>query len=66
MRTDDSRQRSSDATCRTCGSAVEVPRFFDTRGHHYCAPECWESVGVAPAHAHSHAHAHSRAPAELR
>lgn len=50
MRHDEIRvQRTADTTCRTCGRPVWAPRFFDTRGHHYCAPECWENVGTAPA-----------------
>ncbi|RAI43016.1 hypothetical protein [Rhodoplanes roseus] len=54
MRTDEIRiHHQADATCRTCGSTVEAPRFFDTRGHHYCAPECWETVGDRAAKAHA-------------
>jgi hypothetical protein len=38
-------RRTLDTRCRACGNDVEALRFFDTRGHHYCAPECWEVVG---------------------
>lgn len=36
--------RHGDNACRTCGTNLTESRFYDTRGHVYCGPECWESV----------------------
>ncbi|MFL9827459.1 hypothetical protein [Rhodoplanes sp. SY1] len=69
MRQDDHRldtRRRHDTTCRTCGTPVAAPVFFDTRGHHYCSPDCGENVGLAHAHAHLHAHGHAPAAMEMR
>lgn len=60
MRSDETghHHHGNDLRCRTCGSEVEVPHLFDTRGHHYCAPDCWENVGTARPQAGGHAAAH--------
>lgn len=63
VRSDESRHHGAgDTRCRACGSDVEVPRFYDTRGHRYCAPECWENAADPRPGPHTQA----RARAELR